>query len=87
MNKEGAGTGMLLGLAFTSAYIIYFKFINPGANTPEHWWLGISPEGIGTLGMLLNFAVAWTVSRFTPAPPESVSRLVENIRVPRQLRE
>lgn len=87
MNKEGAGTGMLLGLAFTSAYIIYFKFINPGANTPEHWWLGVSPEGIGTLGMLLNFAVAWTVSRFTPAPPESVSRLVENIRVPRQLRE
>jgi cation/acetate symporter len=87
MNKEGAVTGMLLGLAFTSGYIIYFKFINPAANTPEHWWLGISPEGIGTLGMLLNFAAAWTLSRFTPAPPESVSRLVENIRVPRQLRE
>jgi cation/acetate symporter len=87
MNKEGAVTGMLLGLAFTSGYIIYFKFINPAANTPEHWWLGISPEGIGTLGMLLNFAASWTLSRFTPAPPESVSRLVENIRVPRQLRE
>ncbi len=50
---------------------------------PEHWWWGISPEGIGTLGMLLNFAVALAVSRLTPAPPERIQRLVEFIRVPR----
>jgi len=87
MNREGAVTGMVLGLAFTTAYIVYFKFIQPSANTPEHWWFGISPEGIGTLGMLINFAAAWTVSKFTPAPPETITHLVENIRVPRQLRD
>jgi cation/acetate symporter len=82
MNREGAIAGMITGIVFTAAYIVYFKFVNPAADTAEHWWFGISPEGIGTLGMLLNFAVAFAVSRFTPTPPESVQRLVDHIRVP-----
>ena len=83
MNKEGAISGMLTGITFTAAYIIYFKFVNPAANVPERWFLGISPEGVGTVGMLLNFAVALTVSRFTPPPPAHVQALVENIRIPK----
>ena len=82
MNREGAIAGMLTGIGFTASYIIYFKFVDPGASTPENWWLGISPEGIGTLGMLINFLVATVVSRLTPPPPESVQRLIEDIRVP-----
>lgn len=85
MNREGAISGMLTGIVFTASYIIYFKFINPAANDASHWFLGISPEGIGGVGMLLNFAVALTVSRFTPPPPESIRHLVQNIRVPREL--
>ncbi len=83
MNKEGAITGMLVGITFTAAYIIYFKFINPGANTPDHWWFGISPEGIGTLGMLLNAGVATVVSKMTAEPPEEIQHMIEDIRVPR----
>ncbi|MBW7989027.1 MAG: cation acetate symporter [Planctomycetes bacterium] len=83
MNKEGAISGMLTGITFTAAYIIYFKFVNPAANVPERWFLGISPEGIGTVGMVLNFAVALTVSRFTSPPPAHVQALVENIRIPK----
>ncbi len=82
MNKEGAIAGMLAGIGFTASYIIYFKFINPAANTAEHWWLGISPEGIGTLGMLINFAVAFTVFRFTQDSPNPVQDMVEEIRHP-----
>ncbi len=83
MNKEGAVAGMVAGLAFTLSYIIYFKFISPESNTPENWWLGISPEGIGTLGMLINFIISIIISRFTPAPPSEVQELVENIRIPK----
>ncbi|HEX6308633.1 MAG TPA: sodium:solute symporter family protein [Longimicrobiales bacterium] len=83
MNREGAITGMITGITFTAAYIIYFKFINPSANTAEHWWLGISPEGIGTIGMLLNFAASFVVSRLTPPPPAQVQEMIERIRVPR----
>lgn len=83
MNKEGAISGMITGLVFTAAYISYFKFINPAANSADHWWLGVSPEGVGTLGMTLNFVVAFTVSKFTSAPPQEVQDMVERIRVPR----
>ena len=83
MNREGAVLGMISGISLTAAYIVYFKFVNPAANTTEHWWFGISPEGIGTIGMLVNFAVAFTVSRFTPAPPARIAHLVDLIRVPR----
>jgi len=82
MNKEGAIAGMVAGLVFTAAYIVYFKFINPAANTPEHWWFGISPEGIGTLGMLLNFAVSLAICPFFKEPPRLVQEMVEDIRVP-----
>jgi cation/acetate symporter len=84
VNREGAILGMVTGIAFTAAYIIYFKFVNPSANNAAHWWFGISPEGIGALGMLINFVVAWTVSRFTAPPPSSVQAMVEEIRVPRR---
>lgn len=82
MNKEGALTGIIVGLLFTVSYIIYFKFINPSANTVENWWFGISPEGIGTLGMVINFVVSFAVSKLTPAPSQEVVELVENIRKP-----
>jgi len=82
MNKEGAVSGMIAGIVFTATYIIYFKFINPAADTAENWWFGISPEGIGTVGMLLNFIISVVVCRFTPAPPQDVVDMVLDIRVP-----
>ena len=82
MNREGAVAGMVVGIAFTAAYIVYFKFLYSGPSAADAWLLGISPEGIGFVGMLLNFAVALTVSRFTPPPPAEVQALVEEIRVP-----
>jgi len=83
MNKEGAIAGMVCGILFTASYIVYFKFINPAANVPENWWFSISPEGIGTLGMLVNFTVAWFVSNMTKAVPEDVQQMVESIRFPK----
>ena len=83
MNKEGAIAGMIIGLIFTLGYLIYFKFINPELNNKEHWWFGISPEGIGTLGMILNFVVSFIISKFTPPPPKHIQDLVEEIRIPR----
>ena len=83
MNREGAIAGMIAGIVFTAAYIVYFKFINPEANNANHWLFGISPEGIGTLGMLINFAVSLSICWLTPAPPRAVRELVERIRVPR----
>jgi cation/acetate symporter len=85
MNAEGAISGMVVGLLFTIAYIVYFALLNPELNNKDHWWFGISPEGIGTIGMLLNTAVALTVSRFTPPPPPEIQKLVERIRIPREL--
>ena len=83
MNKEGAIAGMISGLIFTAGYIVYFKFIDPAASTPDNWWFGISPEGAGTMGMILNFVVAYTVAKMTSAPPDEVQDMVERIRVPR----
>ncbi|MCB9057037.1 MAG: cation acetate symporter [Calditrichae bacterium] len=85
-SKEGAISGMIIGILLTAGYIIYFKFINPTANTAEHWWFGISPEGIGTLGMVVNFIVAIVVSKFSSAPPDDVQQLIEDIRIPRETR-
>lgn len=85
MNKEGAISGMVTGLAITIYYIARFKLGwigDPETSTADHWWFGISPEGFGTIGMIVNFVVAFTVSRFTsPVPPE-VQEIVENIRIP-----
>jgi cation/acetate symporter len=85
MSREGAIAGMLTGLIFTMGYIVYFKgvFVEPlAANVAANWLFGISPEGIGVLGALLNVAVAVTVSRFTAAPPASVAALIDRIRLP-----
>ncbi|MCG6361798.1 sodium:solute symporter family protein [Vibrio fluvialis] len=83
MNKEGAIAGMVAGIAFTAAYIIYFKFINPAASMPDNWFFGISPEGIGTLGMCLNFVVSIVVNKFTAEVPTEVQDMVESIRYPK----
>jgi len=81
--REGAILGMITGITFTAAYIVFFKFVRPDLNVAENWWFGISPEGIGTVGMLLNFAITMVVSRLTPPPPMTVQVLVDLIRVPR----
>lgn len=83
MNKEGAIAGMVLGLLFTASYIVFFKFMNPEINNAEHWFLGISPEGIGMMGMVVNFAVAFGVSKVTAEVPQDVVEMVESIRFPR----
>lgn len=82
MNKEGAIAGMIAGLTFTATYIIYFKFVNPSTNFAENWLFGISPEGIGTLGMFFNFLIAFMVSRLTAPPPQYIKDMVDDIRVP-----
>jgi cation/acetate symporter len=94
VNKQGAIAGMLTGLLFTYAYIEFFKglFLKwagaPwGQNVADSWLFGISPEGIGVVGMLLNFAVAISVSLMTSPPPEHIQHMVEHIRVPRALEE
>ncbi len=89
VNREGAIAGMLTGLLFTYAYIEFFKglFLKwagaPwGDNVAENWLFGISPEGIGVVGMCLNFIVAITVSAMTKAPPEHIQIMVDHIRIP-----
>ena len=83
MNREGAIAGMVAGILFTATYIVWFKFVHPEANVAANWWFGISPEGIGALGMVVNFAVAIVVARFTPAPPVEVQQMIDRIRIPR----
>lgn len=80
---QGAVAGMVVGLIFTATYISYFKFMKQELNSAEHWFMGISPEGIGTLGMLLNFVIAIVVSKYSPPPPEEIGELVERVRYPR----
>ncbi|MGJ8648739.1 MAG: sodium:solute symporter family protein [Opitutaceae bacterium] len=80
MNREGAIAGMLCGILFTFGYITYFQFLD---GTPDQYLLGITPEGIGFIGMLINFAVAFLVSAFTPAPPQEVQDMVESIHIPK----
>ena len=83
MNREGAITGMIVGIVFTASYIIHFKPQLGGSGITEDFWFGISPEGIGTLGMLINFIISIIVSRLTPAPPGNVIELTQSIRTPR----
>ncbi len=81
-NVYGAMTGMIAGIAFTAGYIIYFKLINPGANSEQHWLFGISPEGIGSVGMIINFILMMIISRVTPEPPQEIQDLVSKLRYP-----
>ena len=86
MNKEGAITGMIAGLAITLYYIARFKLHwigDEAADGPDAWWFGISPEGFGTIGMIINFVVAIAVSKFTRPVPENIQELVEDIRIPK----
>ena len=82
MNKEGAISGMLIGILSMLFYMTKFKFGWFGGGGPEDWWFGISPEGFGTIAMLINLIVSITVSNFTSPPPEKIIKLVENIRLP-----
>ena len=79
VNKEGAIAGMICGIGFTLSYIVYFQFLTES----KSYWFGISPEGIGFLGMAINFAVAFLVSSFTPPPPQEIQDMVEDIRIPK----
>lgn len=84
INKQGGIAGMICGITFTLLYIIYFQFGLPvlGKGTPSQYLLGISPEGIGTIGMLINFAVTFLISYLTPPPPKHITELIESIRLP-----
>jgi cation/acetate symporter len=82
-NMQGVVTGMIVGLLFTASYIVYFKFINKAAGENE-WWFGISPEGIGTFGMVINFVLAIGISLATKPPPPEVQHLVDRVRFPRK---
>tara|TARA_B100000575_G_scaffold91079_1_gene72384 strand:+ start:3021 stop:4688 length:1668 start_codon:yes stop_codon:yes gene_type:complete len=83
MNKEGALAGMIVGVVFTTIYIFYFKPQLGGPGLPENYLFGISPEGIGTIGMVINFIVSLTVSRLTKPTPKKIKDLVESIRYPK----
>ena len=88
MNKEGAVSGMVVGILLMLFYMLKFKFgIFDGgkeavAGLQDAWWFGISPEGFGSVAMLVNFIVALVVNTFTPEPPMEVQEIVENIRIP-----
>jgi cation/acetate symporter len=82
LNKEGAIAGMISGLIITSAYIINFKFLNVHLNSADNWFFGISPEGFGFVGMIINFIVALIVSFFFTKPPDDIYRMVDKIRQP-----
>jgi cation/acetate symporter len=84
MSREGAIAGMICGIGFTLGYIIYFQFMG---GTKEQHLFGISPEGIGTIGMLINFAVAFGVNLFSPPPPQEVQDMVESIHIPTAARK
>ena len=82
MNKEGAISGMVVGIVVMLFYMLKFKFDWFGGGTKEDWWFGISPEGFGTVAMIINFTVSIIISKFTPDPPKEVQEIVANIRIP-----
>jgi cation/acetate symporter len=82
MNKEGAIAGMVIGILSMLFYMTKFKFGWFGGGAKADWWFGISPEGFGTVAMILNFVVSIVIMRFTPEPPIEVQEIVENIRIP-----
>lgn len=82
MNREGAITGMVVGISIMLFYMLKFKLGRFGGGTAEDWWFGISPEGFGTVAMVINLAISLVVSRLTAAPPKEVQDIVEDIRIP-----
>ncbi|HCW96847.1 MAG TPA: cation acetate symporter [Pseudomonas sp.] len=89
VNSKGAVAGMVVGVVSTAVYIFLYLgwFFIPGtnslANTPDQWWMGISPQAFGAVGAILNFAVAYVVSMATEAPPKEIQDLVESVRTPK----
>ena len=89
VNSAGAVAGMLVGVVSTAVYIFLYLgwFFIPGtnslANTPDQWWMGISPQAFGAVGAILNFIVAYAVSLATQAPPQEIQDLVESVRTPK----
>lgn len=82
MNKEGAVAGMVVGILLMLFYMMKFKLDMFGGGTKEDWWFGTSPEGFGTIAMIVNVVISVVVSRLTAAPPKEVVEIVENIRIP-----
>lgn len=87
MNKKGVIAGMITGLIFTASYIVYFSILFPEYNNAENWWFGISPEGIGLIGMLLNFVVSFSISYATEDVPQHIKDMVDEIRMPDESRK
>ncbi|MCL7762889.1 cation acetate symporter [Polaribacter sp. Z014] len=82
MNKEGAISGMIVGIVLMLFYMMKFKLDMFGGGTQEDWWFGTSPEGFGTIAMFVNVVISVVVSRVTAAPPQNVQEMVESIRIP-----
>jgi len=87
MNRQGAISGMVAGIVLMLFYMIKYKLGGFGGGTPDEWWFGISPEGFGTVAMVVNFVIAVSVSRLTEEPPENVQEMVEEIRYPGAVRK
>ena len=87
MNKEGAISGMVIGILLMLFYMTKFKFGWFGGGAESDWWFGISPEGFGTVAMIVNFIVSISVSKFTSPPPMEIIELVDNIRLPNESEE
>ena len=83
MNKEGAVSGMIVGITLMLFYMIKYKLQGFGGGTKDDWWWGVSPEGFGTIAMIVNVVVSIVVSKFTATVPEDVQKIVENIRIPK----
>ena len=81
-NKEGAVSGMIVGVSLMLFYMLKFKFDWFGGGTKADWWFGISPEGFGSIAMIANFAVTHLVSQQTASPSKYIQELVVNIRKP-----
>ena len=84
MNKEGAIAGMIVGIVTMLYYMLKYKlgWFDDVLHSKSEWWFGISPEGFGSVAMLLNFIVSITIMKFTPPPPQEVQDIVERIRIP-----
>ena len=82
MNKQGAVTGMVVGILLMLFYMMKYKLGMFGGGTAEDWWFGTSPEGFGTIAMIVNVVISVVISRVTAAPPKNVQDIVEHIRIP-----
>ena len=82
MNKQGAIAGMLVGISLMVYYMLKFKFNFFGGGSADDYWFGISPEGFGSVAMVVNFVISYIVMKFTSPTPEKIKKIVDNIRIP-----